>query len=119
MANRLLREKEQTIAATYTFAAPTKKLHFQEEILGNGDEDNAELNGQKISSMRTAKEIWIAVGAVRGRCPLSTREEPEQWLPQDKKYPARLSSSRGWSAAPLRIFHFNYQDRSVNPNRVF
>ena len=65
MANRLLRDKEQTIAATYTFAAPAKKLHFQEEILGNGDEDNAELNGQKISSMRTAKEIWGAVGAVK------------------------------------------------------
>lgn len=65
MANRLLRDKEHTIAATYTFAAPTKKLHFQEEILGNGDEDNAELNGQKISSMRTAKEIWGAVGAVK------------------------------------------------------
>ena len=61
MANRLL-DKEHTIAATYTFAAPTKKLHFQEEILGNGDEDNAELNGQKISSMRTAKEILGAVG---------------------------------------------------------
>ena len=65
MANRLLRDKEHTIAATYTFAAPTKKLHFQEEILGNGDEDNAELNGQKISSMRTAKEIWGAVGTVK------------------------------------------------------
>ena len=23
-----------------------------------------------------------------------------QWLPQDKEYPARLSSSGGWSAAP-------------------
>ena len=63
--NRLLRDKEQTISATYTFTAPTKKLHFQGEVLGNGDEDNAELNDQKISSLRTADEIWGAVGAVK------------------------------------------------------
>ena len=29
-----------------------------------------------------------------------TVEEPEQWLPQEKEYLARLSSSGGWSAAP-------------------
>ena len=63
--NRLLRDQEQTISATYTFKSPTKKLHFKGEVLGNGDEDNAELNGQKISSLRTADEIWGAVGAVK------------------------------------------------------
>ena len=64
-ANRLLRDQEQTISATYTFKSPTKKLHFKGEVLGNGDEDNAELNGQKISSLRIADEIWGAVGAVK------------------------------------------------------
>ena len=65
MSDRLLRDQDQTITATYTFGFPTAKIHFQGDILGNGDEDNAELNGQKISSLRTAEEAWSAVGAVK------------------------------------------------------
>ena len=42
------------------------RIHFQGAIKGNdGDEDNAELNGQKISSIRTAENAWTAVGAVK------------------------------------------------------
>ena len=66
LANRLLRDAEQTISATYTFGSPNSKIRFHGDINGNdGDEDNAELNGRKISSIRTAENAWTAVGAVK------------------------------------------------------
>lgn len=42
------------------------EILFQGAITANdGDEDNAELNGHKISSIRTAENAWTAVGAVK------------------------------------------------------
>ena len=66
LANRLLRDAEQTISATYTFGSPNTKIRFHGDVKGNdGDEDNAELNGQKISAIRTAETVWPAVAAVK------------------------------------------------------
>ena len=66
IAKRLLRDTEQTISATYTFGPPMTRIRFQGDIEGNdGDEHNAELNGQKISSIQTAENAWTAVGAVK------------------------------------------------------
>ena len=66
LGNRLLRDAEQTISATYTFGSPNTKIRFHGDVKGNdGDEDNAELNGQKISAIRTAETVWPAVAAVK------------------------------------------------------
>ena len=67
LSDRLLRDKEQTISAKYTFGPPTKSIHFKGGIVGDGDDDNGLgfLNEQKVESIRVAEDVWSTVGAVK------------------------------------------------------